>query len=280
MEHGIMVTGDITAISIAILSIAFCEISSIVMNTVLRHEFDHLQNRFIADNQRSFIDRWASGEIQPDKKEAHRFWFSDLGRVANLLIRQRWMRVRDITLVIILGSVAIAISTVSGLFLVGFIAVHIMAGIFLNNRWGLAHYAARSLHEKEEELTYLKLLRKADVLLRQINRCEKLAVQFDDDVIQDSSRCLFGPISDGFKFVMRGGPPLKPEVDEARKKLDMYSKELEELSKKLKTEFHVSESADAVRKKSKEFFTATEEKRKVDEMGNNILRILELLEGV
>lgn len=138
-----------------------------------------------------------------------------------------------------------------------------------------------ALLPKEEELTYLELLHKADILLREINRSEQIVVKFDEEVIQ-SSRCVpyAGPVADAFKFVYRGGLPLKQEADEAQKNLDKYWKELEELNAKLIDKFHVSESADAVGQKSKEFFKTQKVAAKVDEMGNNILKILELLEGV
>ncbi|MBU6376283.1 MAG: hypothetical protein KGQ59_09835, partial [Bdellovibrionales bacterium] len=154
LMDGIMVTGDITAMSVAIFSIALCEIASVVLNVVVRHEFDHQQNSYVSDTQRAFLERWASGEIQPSKKDAQRFWFSDIGRVAAIHIRQRWARIQDITLVLVLGTVAIAINTVSGLFLFGVIASQVITGLFFNVRWGASQYAARNLHEKEEDLLH------------------------------------------------------------------------------------------------------------------------------
>ncbi len=151
LVDGILITEDLRAITISMIAITVCELVLIFENGLLKYDLDKMQKDFVLKSQHLFLERIFSGEINPNKNEIERFWFTDLMRVSYVNVRQRWARIKDVFLFIILGFAAISLDSTAGVFLLGFMLLQIVSGIVFNYKWGSLNASTRSIIEKEEE---------------------------------------------------------------------------------------------------------------------------------
>ncbi len=152
LVDGILITDDINAITITMLTITFCEVSLVMMTALSRYEIDQIQSRFVDISQKRFVDRLLKSEINPSSKEIERFWFSDVQKVASIKVRNKWARIKDIVLFVILGITSISLSFSAGIFLLLFMIAQIIAGVFVNYKWGHLSEKNHKLYEEDEDL--------------------------------------------------------------------------------------------------------------------------------